>query len=318
MYRILLFIPAKNEGGTIAKVINESLKVLRGYRTLTTTDVLVVNDGSTDNTASQAEAAGALVLSHRDCIGLGAAFEQAVTHATENEYDCMLSIDGDGQFSEKDIPTLLDPLFNGAADCVTGSRFLPSSKTINIPPTKRWGNWLVAQFVSSIIGKSIRDVSCGFRAYNKRSLHHLNLFAGYTYTQKVLLNLGYKNLRILEVPITTTYFQQRKSRIASNLCSYGWNVLNIILSSILFYRPLKLFGLLAALHVLLSGAFLYLPISHYLSTGNITPYKALGVLGLITLLLAFFFLVFGLVMQSISRIQLSVDRLLYHQKRNKR
>jgi len=315
--RILIFIPAKNEAATIASVVEKSRAEVQKLKCGDVT-VLVINDSSTDDTATVAQKAGATVLSFDESVGLGTVFQDAVMYATENDYDYMVTIDGDGQFAEIDIPKLLNPLLNNHADMVTGSRFLNDSKTIDIPKTKLWGNYLVARVVSSIIGKKMYDVSCGFRAYNKKALHHLNLFGGYTYTQKVLLTLGHKNMRVLEVPITTNYFKERKSRIAHNLFTYGWSVLKIILSAMLFYRPMKFFGLLAFLHLVLSVLFVYLPVTHYIATGNITPYKALGVLALVTLLLAFFFVVLGMVMQSVSRIQLSIDRVLYYQKRVQR
>jgi glycosyltransferase involved in cell wall biosynthesis len=298
-------------------VIDRSVEQLARFEQLSV-DILVIDDGSRDNTAELARDGGARVITNVQNVGLGRVFEQAVAYATEAEYDYMISIDGDGQFSEADIPALLAPLLEDEADCVTGSRFLDQSTTVDIPLAKRLGNFAVAKMVSSVLGSPMQDVSCGFRAYSKMALHHLNLFGGYTYTQKVLLNLGYKNVRIREVPITTKYFKTRQSRIAHNLFSYGWGVLKIILSSMLFYRPTRLFGSIALVLFVVALPPAGLSVFHYLTTGSITPYKAAGIIAIVLLVLSLGSLVFGLIMQSVSRLQLSLDRLLYYQRRNKR
>lgn len=314
--KILLSIPAKNEGKTISGVIKESLRNIKLIDGLEPS-ILVVDDGSTDDTKNEAEEAGAKVFRSEKSIGLGNVFQKAVNYAVEEKFDYMLTIDGDGQFNEKNIPLLLRPVMNDEADLVTGSRFELGSKLSGIPEAKRFGNHLMSYLISSILDKKFNDVSCGFRAYNRDALLNLNLKGGFTYTQETFLNLGYKNLRIKEVPIDVKYFQNRKSRIAGSLFKYGWQTLKIILASLSHYKPFKLFGTLAGLF-----AFVGLPITtiltvRYFDTGMITPYKALGSIGLLSIVISGLLIIIGMILDRMAKIQMDLDKILYYEKRRK-
>ena len=280
--------------------------------------VLVVNDGSTDDTEKVAKDHGAQIINHVTSVGLGTVFQEEVARAIEQNFDIMLTIDGDGQFSEDDIPSLLQPIINDTADFVTGSRFQSSSTVTDMPHAKRWGNTVVSFMVSSILKRKYKDVSCGFRVYNRKSLCHLNLSGGFTYTQEVFLNLGYKNMRIVETPITVKYFADRRSRIAHSLFNYGQQVSKIMLSSILFYRPLRFFGTIALIHFIVGFPIVITLGIRYHLTGLITPYKAIALIGVILVVFSVLYIIVGLFMQSVSRLQMSIDRMLYHQKYGKK
>lgn len=311
---ILISIPAKNEALTIARVINncrEHVKDVYGIDP----EVLVIDDGSTDNTSDIAKDCGATVKRHEKSVGLGTVFQEAVEYATEAKFDYMVTIDGDGQFDESEISNLLGPLISGEADFTSGSRFISGSQVENMPVVKRYGNWMVSRIVGYILGKRFADVSCGFRAYNKKAILHLNLFGGFTYTQEVFLNLGYKGLRIKEVPVTVRYFEGRKSRIAHNLFRYSTQVMMITLSSLIFYKPLRLFGALTTvLWAVGLPVIITLGVRFYL-TGLITPYKAIGIVSLLMVIMGAVSLIIGVILYALSRQQLSIDKLLYYEKR---
>lgn len=314
-HNLVVFIPAKNESATIAEVIRKSRQAVTEATAGSAPTVLVIDDGSTDGTSDMARKNGATVITHVTSRGLGTIFQDAVTWATEHGADVMLTIDGDGQFHEKDILNILKPILDDTADFVTGSRFSDGSDTRDMPGIKRWGNRAMSRIVSSILRQRYLDVSCGFRAYNRTALLHLNLFGGFTYTQEVFLNLGYKGMRIREIPITVSYFKDRTSRIAHNLFSYGWQVIKIILLSVIQYRPLRFFGTLALLLFAVGAPVVAVLGVRYAATGLVSPFKAIGIVGLLLVVLGIFSLTAGLFMQVASRIQFSIDRALYYEKR---
>lgn len=314
--RILVFIPARNEAASVGEVINNirpaTMNILGS-----SPDVLVIDDGSSDNTSQIARDNGAIVIQHEINIGLGNAFREAVNFALDSNYDLMLTIDGDGQFDEKEAGKLIKQLAEGY-DFATGSRFLPDSKISGMPKIKILGNRLMSKLISSILGKIYFDVSCGYRVYNRKALLHLNLFGGFTYTQEVFLNLGYKKIRIKEVPISVKYFSDRKSRIASNLFVYGRQTTNIIFQSVIYYRPMKLFGALSALLFTISFPVATIITIRYYLTDLITPYKGFGIASVLFLILSFISLIVGIILQNTSRLQLSIDELIYLTRKNGR
>lgn len=313
MIKILLFIPAKNEATTIASVITDSKKVVQQSFAIDL-DVLVIDDGSTDDTKKLAEQNGATVIRHNQSVGLGSIFKEAVQHAVAKKYDYLVTIDGDKQFNEQEIPSLLQPIFDGHAQFTSGNRFLHGNDIQHMSKTKKVGNSIVAKMVNHILNARYTDVSCGFRAYSREALLHLNLLGGYTYTQEVFLNLGFKNITIQEVPISVTYFPSRKSRIAHKIFNYGYQVLKIILSSLIYYKPMKFFGTLSMFLWLVTIPVMGILTYRYMETGLISPYKAVGILSLSGFILSLILLLVGVILYSLSRQQMSIDNILYYAK----
>jgi len=309
--KVLIFIPAKDEEKTIGSVIKESLTEVEkivGQKP----NILVIDDGSIDNTMATAQKTGAIAIRHAKNLGLARTFQEAVEYALENYFDIMLTIDADGQFSTKDIPTLLNPVLADEADFTTGSRFLKNSQISGMPKILLAGNWIVSKIISFILKRTYKDVSCGFRVYNREALLNLNLFGNFTYTQEVFLNLGFKNLRIMEKPITVQYFRGRRSRIARSLFNYGWQTKKLCLKFMIYYIPMRFFGTLAA--IFFSTGFLidFVLGIRYCQTGFVTPYKVIGIIGLTMIGLGILFFIAGTFLQAVSRLQTTADRLLYY------
>mgnify|MGYP006271136757 CR=1 FL=1 len=309
--RILVFIPAKNEADGVTDVIRETRTVItRTYQC--EPEVLLISDGSTDETARVAHDAGATVIAHPTSRGLGTIFREAVDYAIRARIDYLVTIDGDRQFTETEIPKLLNPLVQNEADFASGNRFLQKNDLTHMSSGKRWGNRMVARIVNYILDSRYTDVSCGFRAYSREALLNLNLAGGFTYTQEVFLNLGFKGLRIVEIPISVTYFKKRKSRIARNLIHYGVQVSQIMLSSLIYYKPMKFFGTLTFWLWLFTLPVLGILGLRYLAVGLISPYKAVGILALTGFTLGILLLLVGVILYAQSRQQLSIDKVLYH------
>ncbi len=156
--RTLILIPAFNEGKRIAGVIGSIRSAMPD------TPVLVVNDGSRDNTATAARQAGAILVSHPFNMGYGAAIQTGYKYARDNDYDILVQLDADGQHDPACIPALLEPIIAGKADIAIGSRFLGTS--YRPPLARRAGMALFRWIVSLVTGMRVTDTTSGFQAFN--------------------------------------------------------------------------------------------------------------------------------------------------------
>src|SRR5215813_1919153 len=144
---LLVTIPALNEEQTVGRVVRAVPGSFPGIRRV---EVLVVDDGSEDRTAAEAEAAGATVIRHPSIRGVGGAFHSALTYGLDHGADLIVSLDADGQFDPADIPTLIAPVLAGHADFATASRFKDRTLTPQMPRVRLLGNRLMSAFVSHL------------------------------------------------------------------------------------------------------------------------------------------------------------------------
>ncbi|MGR3310324.1 MAG: glycosyltransferase family 2 protein [Candidatus Brocadiales bacterium] len=293
---VCVIIPAYNEEATIGKVIDS----LEDF----VDSVIVVDDGSTDKTAEIARARSKnrclIVESHAENKGLGLAFKTGITKALESDTDILVNIDADGQFNPKDIAKLIEPIITGKADFVTASRFCDSSHYPDMPKIKFLGNKLMSSLVSSIIGKTFYDVSCGFRAYSRETALKLNLFGTYTYTQETFIYLAFKGASIVEVPVLVKGKREiGESKVASNLFKYGYQTTKFILRIFRDYEAFKLFSIVALMTFTLGAALASFVLIHFLSAGSFTPYKFVAFIAGFLFFLSMFFLLLGFILQKI-------------------
>ncbi len=154
--KILAAIPCYNESLAIGTV---ALKASRYVD-----EVLVVDDGSTDDTVEVAEAAGATVVAHEENKGKGRAVKNALRYAVEHSFDALVLLDGDGQHDPNEIPKLLVPITNDAADIVIGFKSFSQ-----MPVYRRVGQAVL----DHATGGPVKDSQCGFRALNRRAIELL-------------------------------------------------------------------------------------------------------------------------------------------------
>lgn len=309
---LLVMIPALNEERTVGDVIQRIPRDLPGIRRI---DVVVVDDGSSDGTGAAATQAGAVVIRHDTPRGVGAAFGTALRHAIDTGADLIVSLDADGQFDPADIPALIEPVLEGRADFSSASRFMDPALTPKMPAMKLWGNRRIANFVSRLAGQTFYDVSCGMRCYSRRAALGLNPIGRFTYTQEVFLNLAFKQMRIVEVPIVVRGEREfGQSRVANDLWSYAFKTSSIIFRCYRDYRPMLFFGGIAAvLGALGFGLFTFLGI-HYLGTGGFSPHKWAGFAGAACVTLALFVLLMGLIGDMLNRHRIYLEELLYRER----
>ncbi len=309
MKNLIILIPAYNEEKTIKNVIKSIPKNFAGIEK---TSIVVVNDGSTDNTEKFASEEGAIVVSHRKNKQLGKTFRTGLNKALELKADIMVTIDADGQFNTNEIEKLIKPILENKADFVTGSRFIDNKYLPkNMPWIKKWGNHRIANIISFATGKKFKDITCGFRAYSKEAMLRLNLFGTFTYTQETFLDLAYKDLDILEIPVSVEYFEGRKSKVASSIVKYGINSANIIFRAIKDYRPLKFFGLIGILFFSTGILFDLFVFIHYLNTSMFSPYKIFGLIGLSLNTIGIFIFFVGMLADLIDKVRLTQEKVLY-------
>jgi glycosyltransferase involved in cell wall biosynthesis len=304
-------MPAFDEEKDIEHVIASLPKTVEEIDCI---EYLVIDDGSTDKTVELALAAGAKVVLHRRNRGVGAAFRSALQYALENEADILVGIDADRQFDPSEIPAILQPILAKKADMVIGNRFTLGMPAY-MPTLKYWGNKRVAQLVSYVSGQTFQDVSCGFRAYSREALLRLNIFAEFTYTHETILSLAYQGLRIVEHPITVKYDPKRKSRVAASILNYAVQTSKIVLRVMLDYRPIRVFGVLGALFVLIGIGFELFLLGHYILTHSFSPYKATGFIGLGFIVFGMLVLIIALIADMLNRLRINQDRVLYELKK---
>jgi glycosyltransferase involved in cell wall biosynthesis len=310
--KLIIYMPAFNEAENIQKVLSSLPRQLDCVDSI---QHLVIDDGSTDGTASLAGKAGAQVISHVQNRGVGAAFRSAVQFALENRGDILVGIDADRQFDPAEIPDLIEPLLENKADMIIGNRFTQGMPE-NMPPVKYWGNSQISKLVSSICRQNFQDVSCGYRAYNREALLHLNLFAEFTYTHESILSLVYQGLRVMDHPINVKYYPERKSKVANSILNYASQTSKIIFRVVLDYRPLRVFGTFGFISMLIGVGFELFLFGHYALTRSFSPYKSVGFIGLGSLIFGMLVLLIALVADMLNRLRINQDKILYQVKKS--
>lgn len=206
--RILVILPALNEGRNIAGAV-------RGIRgRLPQVDVLVVDDGSSDDTAAEARAAGAQVLELPYNLGIGAAVQAGFQFARAFDYDIVLRNDGDGQHAPANNIDLLTRLESGDVDVVIGSRFIDASGDYGTPLPRRLGSAILARLLTSVIGQRVTDPTSGCAAFNRAAIHFFAQAYPHDYPEPeaiVMLHRG--GLRQIEAPVRMTPRQHGDSSI---------------------------------------------------------------------------------------------------------
>ncbi len=193
----IVVIPAHNEESSIAKVI---AKVPRWMNDVEVR-VLVVNDGSTDQTEKIAASSGAdYVYSYEQNRGLGAVIYFGLKQAYALGADIAVMIDADDEYPANEIPAVIQPILEDRADYVMGSRFLRPVQGMKL--YRRLGNFCFTWLQSILLMKRITDGQTGFRAFNRAALRDLDIIHDYNYAQVLTLNLVRQGYRIHEVAIS--------------------------------------------------------------------------------------------------------------------
>lgn len=311
--KLVIQMPALNEEATIEKVIS---KIPKEFVGIDQVEVLVVNDGSTDKTAELALSSGSEVVSHEHNKGVGAAFQTGIAKSLEMGADIIVNMDSDGQFNPEDIPSLLAPILSGKAHMVTATRFKDPKMIPQMPKVKIWGNKRVAGMVRFLTNQKFTDVSCGFRAFSKEAALKMNLFGTFTYTQETFLDLAFKNLKIVEVPVPVRGVREfGKSRVASNLFRYAFRSSQIMLRAFIDYNPFCFFASISIIFFAVSLGLLGFLLMHYISTGSFSPHIWAGFVGGSFAFMGILTVVIGFLSDMMARLRRNQEDILFHLKK---
>jgi len=313
--RLAIFIPAFNEEKTIGGVIDTMPKNLSGVDEIF---LIMVDDGSVDKTGEIAKGKNVVVITHAKNQGVGKSFQDGLEKAIELKVDLLVTIDADGQFDPREIGKLIAPIIEGKADFVTGSRFVDKNYIPSTMPwIKKWGNMQVSKIISIATGKKFCDVSCGFRAYNSEAMLKMNLFGKFTYTQETFLDLVFKDMTIVEVPVTVKYIEGRKSRVAGSIIGYAFKSAGIIFRTIKDFSPLKFFGWTGFIVFFIGIGLEVFVLNHYITVGTFTPYKAFAFAGAFLNATGAMIVFIGILADLIDKIRLTQEKLLYYEKKRR-
>lgn len=306
--KLIINIPAYNEAEKIRTTIQG---LPRSFKGISKVLVQVIDDGSQDETVTEARAGGAdIIISHPTNRGLGVMFQTMRESALEHDADILVNIDADGQFDSSDIQKMIDPIIAGTIDITIADRF-SGGTTSNIPYLKDRLNRLAAWFVSRALGVHVADLTCGFRGHSREALLRLNDPTGFTYTQETIIDAIGKRLHLQWVPVHVTYFSERKSRVVKSVWNYVNNSARIIIKAFRDIRPMKFFGFPGVFLLSLSlVSFLYF-IALYLPEMKITPHRNILFFGLSLFLVGLQFLIFALIADMVKSARSLSEETLY-------
>jgi glycosyltransferase involved in cell wall biosynthesis len=228
--KIIAGMPAFNEDKYVGSLV---LKV-RQY----VDEVFVVDDGSADDTAKIARLAGAEVITHGGNKGYGAAIQTIIAEAKKRNPDILVILDTDAQHDPKEIPNIVKPILENAAECVIGTRKKQQKK---IPFYRRIGQKVILSSVKILADESLTDSECGFRAFSRLAYNTLELREkGMSISAETVAEAARHNLKIIQVPVSVTYNEDSSTL---NPVKHGFNVMRSIVNMISEQRPFYFFGL---------------------------------------------------------------------------
>ncbi|MBI4689214.1 MAG: glycosyltransferase family 2 protein [Nitrospirae bacterium] len=192
---LAIIIPAYNESGRIALTIS-------GIRKFTEADIIVVSDGSIDNTFGEAKKAGAYVIELSFNLGYGAALQTGFKYALKKGYEFAVQMDADGQHDPSSIDSLIDPIIKDEIDVAIGSRFLDKGN-YKAPFVRRIGMYFFGIIASIVTGRKITDPTSGYQALNRKVIE---FYASNAYPvdypdADVIIMLHRRGFRFKEVPV---------------------------------------------------------------------------------------------------------------------
>ena len=226
----LICIPAFNEEKNIEKIIKDCKKFVD--------DVIVCDDGSTDNTAALSKKQGAIVLQHEKNKGYGAAISTLFDYCRKENADVMITIDGDGQHDPNQVPSLLDAITKHNVDVAIGSRFLNDQDT---PGYRKAGIKIITSATNYSTNLKVSDSQSGFRAYSSVAVKEIfPTETGMAVSTEILLKVSNKGLSLAEVPITVSYQGDTSTQ---NPVSHGTSVFATTMKYVSIRHPLLFYGL---------------------------------------------------------------------------
>jgi glycosyltransferase involved in cell wall biosynthesis len=235
--KLIIQIPCYNEEKSLPIALSALPRTIDGIDQI---EVLVIDDGSTDNTLAVARQEGVdHVVSFPRNRGLARAFMAGIEKSLAVGGDIIVNTDADNQYRADDIPLLLAPILEGTADFVVGER--PISEIEHFSPLKKSLQKLGSWVVRAASKTEIPDAPSGFRAISREAAKRLHVFSEYTYTLETIIQAGQKGFAVTSVPIRTNK-DLRASRLVKSIRSYVVRSMSTIIRVFMTYKPFRFFA----------------------------------------------------------------------------
>ena len=309
--KVIVQIPCLNEAQTLPLVLKAIPKKIKGVDSI---EVLVIDDGCTDDTVAVAKKLGVKHFVHHPCKqGLARSFHDGVHAALALGADIIVNTDGDNQYPGKYIGDLVQPIIEGKADMVIADR--QTKKIEHFSPLKKLLQKFGTKVLNIAAGTKIPDAPSGFRAYSRESIYRLNVVTRFSYAMETLIQAGNKGLHITSVPITTNP-KTRDSRLFKSNWEHVTKSGAAIIRAFLMYRPYVFFMTLGFLLLLIGiipfGRFWYLvAVSNDYGARHIQSLIA----GSVVLMASFMMFVLGVIADLIRINRILIEQNLEHAKR---
>ena len=286
--KLIVQIPCHNEARTIARTISEIPRAIPGVDEV---EVLIIDDGSSDDTVATALEAGAdHVVQHVGNKGLAAAFRTGIDACLRERANIIVNTDGDNQYAGNCIPRLIQPILDGQADIVIGDRQVPDSPYFSW--TKKRLHALGSFVVRRLSRTEVPDAVSGFRAFSRAAALNLNVVSPFSYTIETLIQAGSNQITLTSVPIETNA-ATRPSRLFKSIPHFVLHSLATIIRIYTMYHPLRMFGYIG---MILAAAGV-IPIVRFLVfyfSGDGAGHTQSLILGGVLVLMGFIALLFAL------------------------
>lgn len=259
--KLVIMVPAFNEENVLADTLSRLPGTVSGFDEV---EILVLDDGSEDETGHIARESGATLVTMETHSGLARTFARGLEEGLARKADCIVNFDADGQYKAEDIARLVQPVLEGKADMVLGDRQVGKNPHFSFMKKvfQKVGSWTV-RLASGI---SVHDAATGFRAYSARAARRLMVFSSYTYTLETIIQAGIHDIRTVSIPVET-HPPSRPSRLYSSVPAYILRAGMTILRIFTLYRPLRVFTIAAVLF-LTGGMALFVRFLYYFLVGQ--------------------------------------------------
>lgn len=246
--KLVVQIPCLNEEATLPLVLQSIPKKVAGIDQII---VLVIDDGSTDNTVAVAREHGVThFVRHNQNQGLGRSFHDGIQRALELGADVVVNTDGDNQYPQDRIGDLVQPILNHQADIVIADR--QTATIAHFSPFKKFLQRFGSAVVNKAAGTELPDAVSGFRAYSRESLLRLNTFTRFSYCTESIIQAGNKGLSIASIPVETNP-KLRESRLFKSTTEHVIKSGVTIVRAFAMYKPYVIFGGLGAILLVLGA-----------------------------------------------------------------
>ena len=221
MRRVCVVVPAYNEATVIGEVVKSAREVFLKSKRAYDIDIVVVNDGSKDETANEAKKGGAIVINHILNSGAGSATLTGLAYARQHNYDIAATMDADGQHAPDDVLEGIKSIDQGNADLLIGSRLIDSRGMSKI---KVLGNKGLSLFTYLLFGINVTDSQSGLRIFSKRAIDGLQWKStGYEFCSEMIWRAKQARMSVGEYPIKAIYTDYSRAKGQNN-----WNAINIV------------------------------------------------------------------------------------------